>query len=512
VISPVVKRLFLSIGLLALAMPRIVRLVYPQVWLEDESYLNGALMLSRGFLPYRDFPLPHFPALELLLAAVLRLASPTVRAAEIVTQTAAFLGSVGVFALGLRLRDALTGACAATIFATSALLFRYHVFEREVFVVVPVLAAVLLVSPRGPQSATTGRGVAAGVLIFVALAIKLTAVAPLAAITLQLWIERRGRTATTVVGTALALLGASTVVLAAAFGTDFVVQVFLFRAVHAAFPSLAVKLTEMALTMDVSLSLGVAGVILIVWAGDTRRFAGPLLQLACGFVVLVLLNPTYWAHTGIELLPWLSIAGGYLLATSMRTFGQGAPIPHRRPTRPQVIACLAVAGLLLVYVAPIRNLNWEAGNDSRYGFGYRDRRELETVARDVRAHSAPDARVATPSILAFLADRVELTPYPEIAGEIEELTASVRRDGYVSTWRDANRRGLSFWESVEASRDRGASAIEAALAAHRIAVVVNDSPDDLMPVRFVDVTPQTLVANRYQLASVSPHYEVWIAQ
>ena len=77
-------------------------------------------MLSRGFLPYRDFPLPHFPALELLLAALLRFAAPTVRTAEIVTQTAAFLGSVCVFALGRRLRDALTGAFAATIFATSA--------------------------------------------------------------------------------------------------------------------------------------------------------------------------------------------------------------------------------------------------------------------------------------------------------------------------------------------------------------------------------------------------------
>lgn len=469
-------------------------------------------MLSRGFLPYREFPLPHLPALELLLAAVLRLAPPTIRTAEIVTQTAAFLGSVCVFVLARRLRDALTGAFAATIFATSALLFRYHVFEREVFVVVPVLAAVLLVSPRAPHSATTGRGVAAGVLIFIALAIKLTAVAPLAAITLQLWIERRRQLAATVACTALALLGASTVALAAAFGTDFVVQVFLFRAVHAAFPSLAVKLTEMTLTMDVSLSLGVAGGILIVWSGDTRRFAGVLLQLACGVIVLVVLNPTYWAHTGIELLPWLSIAGGYLLATSVRAFSHGAAIPRPRPTRPQVIACLATAGLLLVYVAPIRNLNWEAGDDSRYGFGYRDRSELETVARDVRAHSAPGARVATPPILAFLADRVELTPYPEIAGEIDELTASVRRVGYFAAWRDANRRGLSFWESVEASRDHGASAIEAALAAHRIAVVINDSPDDLMPVRFVDVRPQTLVSNRYQLASVSPHYDVWIAQ
>jgi hypothetical protein len=509
----VVKRFLFPIGFLALlAAPRVARLVYPQMWLEDESYLNGAWMLSRGFLPYRDFPLPHLPALEAMMAAVLRVAPAAVRTVEIVTQAAAFLGSVLVFAVGRRLSGALTGAFAAMIFATSALLFRYHVFEREVFAVVPVLAAVLLLSPREPEAATTRRGVAAGVLIFAALAIKLTAVAPLVAIVLQLWIERRGRLAATVASTALGLLAASTVVLAAAFGTDFIVQVFLFRAVHAAFPSLAVKLTELALTMDVSLSLGVAGWILIVWTGETRRFAGALLQLACGVIVLVLLNPTYWAHTGIELLPWLSIGGGYFVATTVRMFGQRARTPREAPTRPQVVACLAAAGLLLVYVAPIRNLNWEAGDDSRYGFGYRDRRELEAVARDVRAHSAPDARVATPPMIAFMAERVELVPYPEIAGEIGELTAAVRRGGYLAAWRDASRRGLSFWESVEASRDLDASAIDAALAAHRIAVVVNDSPDDLMPVRFVDVTPQTLASDRYQLLSVSAHYELWVAQ
>ncbi len=84
--------------------------------------------------------------------------------------------------------------------------------------------------------------------------------------------------------------------------------------------------------------------------------------------MLVVLNPTYWAHTGIELLPWLSIAGGYLAATAVCALRSGAPIARPCPTRFQVSACLAVAAVLLIYVAPIRNLNWEAGDDSRYGF------------------------------------------------------------------------------------------------------------------------------------------------
>ncbi|HWF84426.1 MAG TPA: hypothetical protein VG222_06255 [Vicinamibacterales bacterium] len=131
---------------LLLIVPRVLRLAHPQIWIEDESYLTGALMLSHGYLPYRDFPLPHYPLLEALLAAVLRLVHASIRTAEVTTQIAALGGSLLVFALGRRLDGLLTGAIAALVFATSGLLFRYHLFEREVFLVVPVLAAVLLAS------------------------------------------------------------------------------------------------------------------------------------------------------------------------------------------------------------------------------------------------------------------------------------------------------------------------------------------------------------------------------
>src|SRR6185312_8586003 len=148
------------------------------------------------------------------------------------------------------------------------------------------------------EKAAARRSIAIGVLLFVALTIKLTAIAALVAVGLQLWLQDRERgagiaesAAARAIGTALGLLAALTIALTAAFGNDFIVQVFLFRAVHAAFPSLAVKLTEMRLTMDASLACGAAGAALILWSRRTRAWRGPLLQLAAGFVVLVLFNP-----------------------------------------------------------------------------------------------------------------------------------------------------------------------------------------------------------------------------
>lgn len=491
-----------SLGLL-LAAPRIARLAYPQVWIEDDAYLHGAFMLSRGLLPYRDFPLPHPPLLEGMIAAIFLVAPVTVRSAEVFTQAFAFAGSALVFAVGRRLADTATGTSAALVFATSSLLFRYHLFEREVFVVVPTLAAVLVTLNRD-ESERPVRAMAAGVLIAAAMAIKLTAIAAGVAVVVYLAMDGRRRPAIAAAATAGVVAGAFAVILWARFGTDFVVQVLVFRAVHAAFPSLGVKLDEMRYTMDVSLALGAGGVALIVWRREARRWAAPLTQLAIGLVVLVLLNPTYWAHTGIELLPWLSLAAGYQLTAIVRAL---APSARRRGP---ALACLGASVVLLMSVVPIRNLNWEAGDSSVYGFGYRDRNELETMGRSIRERSSPDALVAVPPILAFIANRREAVPYAEIAGTIDELTAAVRRGGYWSAVRAEAAHDLSFWESVEASRDRMEPALEAALAAHRVAVVINDSPDDLGAVPLVHLSQETLERNRYTLESVTAHYEAWI--
>ncbi|HZT76274.1 MAG TPA: glycosyltransferase family 39 protein [Vicinamibacterales bacterium] len=501
------RRVLAASGLvLLLALPRVARLLYPQVWIEDDSYIHGAFLLTRGYLPYRDFPLPHFPLLEYAMAAIFRVAPVTIRTAELFTAAAAFASSLLVFSIGRRLDGPATGLLAAVVFATSDLLFRYHVFEREVFLIVPVLAAVRLLMPNRRTPAPASSAIAAGALLACAMAIKLTAVATLIATIGWLVADGGRRSAARVAATTAALLGAAACALAWRFGLDFLVQVFLFRVVHATFPSIGVKVDEVRYTLDVSLALGVAGLGLIAWRGDGRRWLGPLLQLATGVLVLIVLNPTFWAHTGIELLPWLALLSGHLLAATWRAVSGSAR------GRAAPLVCTMAAAALLASIVPLRNVNWQPGEDTAYGFGYRDRAELDAMGAFVRTHSAADATVATPPIIAFVANRAEVIPYPEVAGTIDELTTAVRRDGVWRAIARAAAEPLSFWDSVEASRDHMAPRLDAAITAHRVAVVIDDSPDDLLAVPLVNLTPDRLSQSGYGLEWASAHYEAWVAK
>jgi len=48
------------------------------------------------------------------------------------------------------------------------------------------------------------------------------------------------------------------------------------------------------------------------------------------------------------------------------------------------------------------------------------------------------------------------------------------------------------------------------VAQHVPAVVINDSPNDVMPVQFVNLSPEMLRANGYRFESVTTHYEIWL--
>jgi len=48
------------------------------------------------------------------------------------------------------------------------------------------------------------------------------------------------------------------------------------------------------------------------------------------------------------------------------------------------------------------------------------------------------------------------------------------------------------------------------VAQHVPAVVINDPPNDVMPVQFVNLSPEMLRANGYRFESVTTHYEIWL--
>jgi hypothetical protein len=484
-------------------------MVWPQVWIEDESYLNGAFLLATGHAPYTGFPLPHFPLLEGSLAALLEIFPTAIRTAEAFTAAAAWVSSIFVWRIGRRLGGEVCGVAAALIFATSPLLFRYHVFEREVFLVVPVLAASWLVLrwPGTGERTETRTIVIAGVLLAIAMAIKLTAASYVAALFLFILLVNRQRDRAVVfLGTVVVVMGISTGALWALFGTPFLVQVVLFRLVHAGFHSLTGQFHEWLGSLDVELAAGAAGFALVLWQHRLRRWALPLLHLAFGFVLLVVLNPTFWAHDSIELLPWLALLGGVLVADLAMAFGR-----HTRdaPSRPAAVAALVGAVLLFVIVVPLPHANWGPGAGSGFGFGYRDRAEIDRVAAYVRSKTAPGALVAMPPILAFQANRPELITYPELAGTMMTLGREVKAKGFATTLKTSEVGQRMFWDEVAASRDVWLPDLAEAIQARRLGAVINFSPADLFPVPLIDVPDQALRAAGYVPGLVTEHYTVW---
>src|SRR5260370_35108829 len=73
-----------------LLVPRVVRMLYPEVWVEDDFYLESAWLVSVGMRPYLDFVHPHMPLLEGLAGCYLKLFDTRHLSIEILNERAVF--------------------------------------------------------------------------------------------------------------------------------------------------------------------------------------------------------------------------------------------------------------------------------------------------------------------------------------------------------------------------------------------------------------------------------------
>lgn len=487
------------IVVLALAVPRVIRIADSRVWFEDESYLNSALLLHRGFKPFVEVPLLNFPQLDQLLGFVFGLFTPSIRTAEICTQLMVFAVSLLLWRLGIRLGGRVCGVVASLLFATSALVFRYHLFDREFFVVAPVLAATLLVLPASPAHALSARRCATiGALLFAALTVKLTAIGAVLATVLYLAIIARQLRAAAITGTtASVLLLLSTGIHYHLYGDPFLVALFLFRLARAPFASLQERIAHIRSTIDFSVVVGAAGLAWTIVNLRARVWMLPLLHVTVTTIYLVVLNGSFWVHNGLEILPWLALLGGNLVG--------GFRLPLRPRWRTAIAALSALA--VMAWLLPIARNHQTGPLAYSYGFEGWQRQEIATMAAFVRAHSSPQQRLAVPPIIAFEADRDELVPFPEINGVLEELQRSVAQVGYVATLRERRSRHLSFWEEVEASRSTWLPNATEAVRRGETPVVINTPAGS--PVHYIGFSIFELVESNYVPSFHTEHLLAW---
>ena len=85
-----------------LAAPRILRMLYPEIWVEDDFYLESAWLVSVGMRPYIDFIQPHMPLLEWIAAGYLKLFGASHLSIEFLNESAIFATSLLTYALARR--------------------------------------------------------------------------------------------------------------------------------------------------------------------------------------------------------------------------------------------------------------------------------------------------------------------------------------------------------------------------------------------------------------------------
>src|SRR3984893_5878885 len=160
--------------IVALLIPRILRMLYPEIWVEDDFYLESAWLVSVGMRPYLDFLQPHMPLLEWIAAGYLKLFGASYLSIEILNEAAIFATSILTYALARRIAGRPTAIAASILYAYSSLVFRYHAYERECFVA-PLILLGAIVTLDETMPALRQAAILA-LIVFVACAIKLTAV------------------------------------------------------------------------------------------------------------------------------------------------------------------------------------------------------------------------------------------------------------------------------------------------------------------------------------------------
>jgi Dolichyl-phosphate-mannose-protein mannosyltransferase len=489
--------------LLALAVPRILRMLYPAVWVEDDFYAESAWLVSQGMRPYLDFVHPHLPLLEWVAAGYLKLFGASHISIELLNEAAIYVTSILTFALARRVADRPTAILAATLYAFSSLVFRYHFYERECFVA-PLLVWAALVALDDEIAELHQAGILAAIF-FAACAIKLTAVIPFGVILIVIALSR-GRIRGAIVSGLIfsAALAIFCALLYWRYGFEFVYQVYIFHFLKGRDIAGGVWMYP-AMIFDVLAPLFILGCVRVVTGRIYSRAAILVLALvAAAYAFFGILSPTAWGHNYLEPLPFIAIVAA-IGAKAMLDAVHSARVAEM-PARSR-LGWLAGGGLLivicLVWLTPLENENWLHG--SVYGFGFIPRDEIDQLGEAVRSASRADEDVIAPSFVCFQANRRELIRFPETYGVYREGMAALRNEGFAAARKRLG--GADFFQLIESTMHYWSDEMKQAIESGKVNVVVNDSPIQLLPL--VYFPEDYLTRNGFQPILTTEHFTVW---
>ncbi len=176
-----------AIMVFLVVLPRIVRLIAPDVHVENPEYIYNPFPLLNGMVPFADFEQFHTPLLEMIMAGLYFLFGVSLRTPEIISALAHIATALIVYQLGTRFHSRCVGYVSAILYSWHHLLFRYHLFARETFSTFAILAGIAVVTRKTTDKWSMLTG---GLLIGLAAAFELSATVSAVALILFLLLFR----------------------------------------------------------------------------------------------------------------------------------------------------------------------------------------------------------------------------------------------------------------------------------------------------------------------------------
>lgn len=450
---------FLNFSMLVLiaVVPRVARLRFHQAWFEDSAYLYHGFALLAGQRPFVEGIYAHPPAPEYLLAACYRIFGVSYRVAEALSAAVMAITTILIYKLCKKMTGPWTALIGAAAFSLSPLLFRYHVFEREVFTVALASLAFFWLQAGNDNRI---RAALIGALAGVAAAVKISGIfllPPIAAI--YLLDGHRKAAAACMLGW-LAVAGTFWGLLLLIYAKPAFHQLVVLHFVKGGTASAGANIRDVFIpNLNYLLVFGIGGLIIgVARQRDRILIAAVVLAVELG-LFFTLISGTLWAHNMIDLLLPLSIGTALGIHAVASMYRRG-----RIRYAPATVMALAAVAVVLSGALKADHL--------MRGWGYVDRKQVAMVARFLREQVPPSARIIAPHYVAAEAQRLKLVDYRELAGPLLWMQATIEREGYrglrrhrqFKSWKRMSRQTASFWQPF----------VNAAVQNRKVAAVVWD--------------------------------------
>lgn len=487
------------------ALPRVLRILYGRIWIEDPYYLYTPYLMMRGEVPYRDFSAPYITLLEEVFAYAFMVFGPSPYVFEVATAGLMFAATWCLFLIGQRLGGFKAGLVAAILFSWNYLIFRYHVQHREIYTT--FFQAWLFwyalrcgEKPTWRQVLALGLGFGVGALCKQSIAVHVVPI-----FLLFLW-RRQWLQAGVFAGVFNGLYWAAQGAMYLRYGTPFLINTVYFHFVKGGThinPFLTpdertapwlLKLADHGTDAGVWILLGAFGIALGYWR-SRHPFWLVLLADQAFNVAFNLLSLTFWPHYLVSILGASMIGCGYAIAVAMEAVV--ALARRERPQASQWAAVAAVPCLLALFALP--SFRPRLPYPENLGFGGKPRSDARHIARFMQRMIPPGEEMIGPPYLALLARRGKPINFKDNYGNmvlLERLLAADNLD-------EARERfaGLSFQEVRGITMDEWVPEAIEIIRRREVAMVV---PDFEFPVK-----DEILIESGYEICLQAMDYTFW---